>query len=117
MDGAQRCPNSNNVYKKMADTVKKPRKPKAKLSAPTTTHATFGKLAAINESSSDVDLELRRRESEFYRLLRRVLVAQRNGDFDPSTKLEAMLGRPDGAETNEGFDSRMERALIRMPNS
>ncbi len=78
-------------------------------------------IATLEISDEDLALQrvnhdVRYQESERYRLIRRVLVAQMNGDFDAGTKFESIIGRPDGKSTEEDFDSRMDRALILMPN-
>jgi hypothetical protein len=71
--------------------------------------------AALNgDAVSDADREVRCKESEFYRLLRRVFIAQMNGDYDLGGKLEQILSEDGNPKTEQEFDMRMEAALKAM---
>lgn len=53
-------------------------------------------------------------ETQFYRLLRRVLVAQANGDCDIGEKFGQILNEDGEPKTAAEFDARMEAALKAM---
>jgi len=54
------------------------------------------------------------RYGDYYRLLRRVLIGQANGDFDAGEKLASIVRDVEGKMTEEAFDACMDKALRRM---
>jgi len=50
------------------------------------------------------------RESEFYRVLRSVLVDQANGDFEAGNKLNQAFREVEGRMTTQQFDECMAKA-------
>jgi hypothetical protein len=72
-------------------------------------HVLDGELDQVR--AEDVAAELRRRESDCYRLLRRVFIQQANGDFDLGTKLQEIMRDVEEPMTEAEFDACMARAV------
>lgn len=59
----------------------------------------------------EADVALRHTESEFYRLFRRVFIAQKNGDYDLGDKFQQIMTEDGEPRTEADLDERMAKAL------
>lgn len=89
------------------------------------TQANVERFIAASENALDEDIEharaeeteaeTRRRESDYYRLIRRAFICQANGDFELGNQLQEIMREVDEPLTESEFDSCMARALAAMP--
>ena len=64
------------------------------------------------ERAYQAEVAMRTRESDFYRVLRSILIDQATHQFERGDKLMQIFGKVEGPMTADQFDDCMQRALL-----
>jgi len=67
------------------------------------------------ERAYQAEIAMRTRESDFYRVLRSILIDQASQEFERGEKLMQIFGEVEGPMTEDQFDECMQRALLCIP--